>query len=401
MNTAPLPPLRLHRNWLCDREAPYGAAQRAVIDTATRKHALDTISAWPGYAPTPLVELPALARKLGVGRIRLKHEGKRFTLKSFKALGGAYGVMRILERETGAAVDAIMAGKVGDKVAGVTVCCATDGNHGSAVAWGAQLAGARCVIYLHAHVSPGREAAIAAYGAEIVRVPGTYDDSVRQAAQDAAANGWIVVSDTSWPGYEEIPAWVKQGYTVIMAEAMEQLGTDRPSHLFVQAGVGGLAAAAIAPLWEDWGAERPLCTVVEPHEADCVYQSAVQGGLAEGLGSLDTVMACLSAGEASPLAWQILATGADAFVTINDAFATRAMAMLAWGSGNDPRLVVGESGSSGVAALIAVSENPAARRALELGADADVLLIASEGATDPAIYADIVGKTPEEVGESL
>ena len=112
MNTAALPPLRLHRNWLCDRNAPYGAAQRAVIDTATRKRALDTISAWPGYVPTPLVELPSMARKLGVGRIRLKHEGRRFTLKSFKALGGAYGVMRILERETGAAIDDIMAGNV-------------------------------------------------------------------------------------------------------------------------------------------------------------------------------------------------------------------------------------------------------------------------------------------------
>lgn len=401
MNKTALPPLRLHRNWLCDRQAPYGAAQRAVIDRSSRKAALETISAWPGYAPTPLVELPGLAAALGVGRIRIKHEGKRFTLKSFKALGGAYGVMRILERETGAEISDIMAGKVADKVAGVTVCCATDGNHGRAVAWGAQLAGARCVIYLHAHVSQGREDAIAAYGAEIVRVTGSYDDSVRQAAEDAADKGWIVVSDTSWPGYEEIPAWVKQGYTVILAEAMEQLGEDRPSHLFVQAGVGGLAAAAIGPLWEDWGARRPLCTVVEPHEADCVYQSAVQGGLAQGLGSLETVMACLSAGEASPLAWQILQCGADAFVTIDDSFATRAMAMLAWGTGKDPRLVVGESGASGVAALIAVSENPAARRALELGAEADVLLIASEGATDPEIYTQIVGKRPEEVGEDL
>ena len=401
MDKAQMPPLRLHTNWLCDRDAPYGAAQRAVIDTESRKAALETIAAWPGYAPTPLVDLPGLARTLGVGRIRLKHEGRRFTLKSFKALGGAYGVMRILQRETGAAIPEIMAGRVRERVAGVTVCCATDGNHGRAVAWGAQLAGARCVIYLHAHVSQGREDAIAAYGAEIVRVPGSYDDSVRQAAEDAATNGWIVVSDTSWPGYEEIPAWVKQGYTVIMAEAMAQLGSDRPSHLFVQAGVGGLAAAAIAPLWEDWGPKRPLCTVVEPHEADCVYQSAVQGGLANGLGSLETVMACLSAGEASPLAWQILQTGADAFLTMDDAFATRAMAMLAWGSGEDPRLVVGESGSSGVAALIAVSENPSARRALALGPDADVLLIASEGATDPEIYTRIVGKTPEEVGENL
>ena len=401
MNAPALPPLRLHRNWLCDRDASYGPAQKQVIDRTTRKAAHDTIAAWPGYAPTPLVELPGQARKLGVGRIRLKHEGKRFTLRSFKALGGAYGVMRILERETGAVIDDIMAGKVKDRVANVTVCCATDGNHGRAVAWGAQLAGARCVIYLHAHVSQGREDAIAAYGAEIVRVTGSYDDSVRQAAEDAKANGWIVVSDTSWPGYEEIPAWVKQGYTVIMAEAMEQMGDERPSHLFVQAGVGGLAAAAIAPLWEDWGKDRPLSVVVEPHEADCVYQSAVQGRLAEGLGSLDTVMACLSAGEASPLAWQILATGADAFVTIEDSFANRAMRLLAEGSGNDPRLVVGESGASGVAALIAACENAAARRALGLGPDADVLLIASEGATDPAIYAEIVGKMPEEVGETL
>lgn len=402
MDKLPLPPLRLHQNWQCDRAAPYGPAQTAVIDRTSRRAAIDTISAWPGYTPTPLVELPGLARRLGIGRLRLKHEGRRFTLRSFKALGGAYGVMRILERDTGVAIPKIIAGKARDRVAGVTVCCATDGNHGRAVAWGAQLAGARCVIYLHAHVSQGREDAIAAYGAEIVRVTGSYDDSVRQAAADAEKNGWIVVSDTSWPGYEEIPAWVKQGYTVFMAEAMEQLGADRPSHLFVQAGVGGLAAAAIAPLWEDWGAQRPFCTVVEPHESDCCYQSAVQGRMTEGLGSLDTVMACLSAGEASPLAWQILGTGADAFVTIEDGFAPRAMRLLADGTGNDARVVAGESGSSGLAALIAVSEGPRARHALgDLGASSDVLLIVSEGATDPAIYREIVGRSHEEVGESL
>lgn len=398
-NTASKPALRLHMNWQCDRGASYGPDQKAVIDLESRQMARETIASWPGYAPTPLIELPHLAAKLGIKRLRLKHESKRFTLKSFKALGGAYGVMRILQRETGAAIADIMAGKVKDAVAGVTVCCATDGNHGRAVAWGAQLAGARCVIYLHAHVSQGREDAIAAYGAEIARVSGSYDDSVRQAAEDAKANGWIVVSDTSWPGYEEIPAWVKQGYTVIMGEAMEQMGDERPSHLFVQAGVGGLACAAIGPLWQDWGAERPICTVVEPHEADCLYQSAVQGGMAQGLGSLDTVMACLSAGEASPLAWAILQTGADAFITIDDHFARDAMRLLADGSGDAP-LVVGESGSAGLAGLMAVAENALARKATHLGKDADVLLIASEGATDPSIYREIVGKTPEEVGEA-
>lgn len=397
--TSPKPALRLHMNWRCDRNAAYGPAQQAVIDHDSRTLAHETIASWPGYTPTPLIELPHLASKLGIKRLRMKHESKRFSLKSFKALGGAYGVMRILQRETGASIPDIMAGKVKDDVAGVTVCCATDGNHGRAVAWGAQLAGARCVIYLHAHVSQGREDAIAAYGAEIARVSGSYDDSVRQAAEDSKKNGWIVVSDTSWPGYEEIPAWVKQGYTVIMGEAMEQLGEDRPSHLFVQAGVGGLACAAIGPVWQDWGAERPFCTVVEPHEADCLYQSAVQGGMAQGLGSLDTVMACLSAGEASPLAWAILEEGADAFITIDDHFARDAMCTLADGNGNTP-LVVGESGSAGLAGLMAVVEDPRAARAIGLGPDSDVLLIASEGATDPAIYTEIVGKTPEEVGDA-
>jgi diaminopropionate ammonia-lyase len=397
--TSPELALRLHMNWRCDRDAAYGPAQQAVIDHDSRGQARETIGAWPGYVPTPLIELPNLARKLGIKRLRIKHESKRFTLNSFKALGGAYGVMRILQRETGASITDVMAGRVKDDVAGVTVCCATDGNHGRAVAWGAQLAGARCVIYLHAHVSQGREDAIAAYGAEIARVSGSYDDSVRQAAEDAKIKGWIVVSDTSWPGYEEIPAWVKQGYTVVMGEAMEQLGEDRPSHLFVQAGVGGLACAAIAPVWQDWGSERPFCIVVEPHEADCLYQSAVQGGMAKGLGSLDTVMACLSAGEASPLAWAILQEGADAFITIDDHFARDAMCTLADGNGDAP-LVVGESGSAGLAGLMAVVEDPRAKLAAGLGPDADVLLIASEGATDPGIYTEIVGKTPEEVGDA-
>ena len=278
----------------------------------------------------------------------------------------------------------------------VTVCCATDGNHGRAVAWGARCAGARCVIYLHRHVSQGREDAIAAYGAEIVRVEGVYDDSVRRAAADARARGWTVVSDTAWPGYEDIPRWVMQGYTVIMAEVAEQLEGLRPSHMFVQAGVGGLAAAAIAPLWEDQGGERPYCVVVEPHAADCVYQSAVQGRLARGKGSLETVMACLSAGEVSPLAWTVLETGADAFITVADRFCPQAMRAFA---DTDTPLVVGESGCAGLAGVMAVLDDADAAGAMGLDRSADVLLIASEGATDPAIYAGIVGRTPDEVGE--
>jgi diaminopropionate ammonia-lyase len=384
-----LPPVRLHMNPRFDRAEPYGARQRDVMSRADRERALATIRAWSGYRPTPLIDLPGLARTCGLGRVRLKHEGKRFHLRSFKALGGAYAVQRLIA-ERGEAAKATL-----------TVCCATDGNHGKAVAWGAQQAGIRCVIYLHAHVSQGREDAIAAFGAEIRRVDGTYDDSVRQAARDAETHGWTVISDTSWDGYATIPAWVMQGYTVMIAEIIDQLGGDKPSHLFVQGGVGGLPAAVVAPFWDDWGADRPLPVVVEPHAADCLYQSAVAGRLTEAEGNLDTVMACLSAGEASPLAWQVLDHGAAAFMSMEDRFAVDAMIALAAGTSGDPPLVVGESGSAGVAALMALTDRDGMRGQLGLDESANVLVIASEGATDPDIYRKVVGRTPEAVGERV
>lgn len=387
--------IRLHLNDPQMRQRAYGEPQARVLSRATRGAARQAIAGWPDYGPTPLVDLPGLASRLGIGGLRIKYEGHRFGLGSFKALGGAYGVLRVLARETGRTMDDIMAGRARGAVAGVTVCCATDGNHGRAVAWGAGLAGARSVIYLHEHVSQGREDAIAAYGADIVRVEGTYDDSVLKAAEDAGSRGWIVLSDTSWPGYEDIPSWVMQGYTVIMDEAMEQMAGRRPSHVFIQAGVGGLAAAVAGPMWEDWGSARPLTVVVEPHEADCVYQSAVHGCPTGGSGSLDTVMACLSAGTMSPLAWDILECGADAFVTIADRYSPQAMVMLA----NDAisPLVVGESGAAGLAGLLAALEESDVGQALGLNRASDVLLVASEGATDPEIYTRIVGRRPGEV----
>jgi diaminopropionate ammonia-lyase len=190
-----------------------------------------------------------------------------------------------------------------------------------------------------------------------------------------------------------------QGYTVMVAEIMDQLGPDKPSHVFVQGGVGGLPAAVVAPLWDDWGKDRPRPIVVEPHAADCLYQSAVAGRLAEATGDLDTVMACLSAGEASPLAWRILDHGAAAFMSMRDGFVLQAMTGLAAGFDGDAPLVVGESGSADVAALLALKDDGGLRAQLGLDETARVLVIASEGATDPDIYRDIVGRTPEAVGE--
>ena len=300
----------LFRNPRAARGAAYGPAEREVLSRAGCAAATREVSSWPGYAPTPLVELPGLAAAAGVGAIWYKDESGRFGLGSFKALGGAYGVFRVLAGEIArregvgrpGSAD-LIEGRYRDLTRAITVVCATDGNHGRAVAWGAGMFGCRSVVYLHAKVSEGRGAAIARHGATVVRVAGTYDDSVRQAAADAARNGWFVVSDTSYQGYLEVPRDVMQGYTVLVDEAMRQLPAGaRPSHAFVQAGVGGLAAAVCAHLWECWGRHRPRLVVVEPDNAACVYRSAVHGRPTVVEGDLETVMACLSAGEASVLA---------------------------------------------------------------------------------------------------
>ncbi len=248
---------------------PYGARQAAVLNAGGHARALAEISNWPGYARTPLVSLDGLAARAGLARVWYKDESGRFGLGSFKALGGAYAVFRLLAaeitRRTGVAeVSAtdVAAGRYRDLVAGLTVTCATDGNHGRAVARGARMFGCECVIYIHATVSAGRRDAIVALGAETVRTSGNYDDSVRRCAADARTQGRFVVSDTSYEDYMDVPRDVMQGYTVMVAEALAQLpAMERPSHVFVQGGVGGLAAAVCAQIWESWGIDRPRFVV--------------------------------------------------------------------------------------------------------------------------------------------
>ncbi|BBK34177.1 diaminopropionate ammonia-lyase [Stella humosa] len=378
------------------RDAPYGADQRAVLNENAFAEAQGEIARWPGYAPTPLVGLPGLARDLGLDAIWYKDESGRFGLGSFKALGGAYAVFRLLAREiaarTGETVGAadLVAGRHRDLVAGLTVTCATDGNHGRSVAWGARTFGCRCVIYIHETVSEGRRQAIADFGAEVVRTPGNYDDSVRRAADDAARNGWFVVSDTSYPGYVDVPRDVMQGYAVMADEALAQLPAGTlPTHIFVQAGVGGLAAAICGHFWERLGADRPRFVVVEPEKAACLYASAEAGRPTVFPGALDTIMAGLACGEVSLIAWQVLDTGADAFMTIPDDAAIAAMRELAAGA---PPVVAGESGVGGLAGLMAAMGDADSRRRLGLDAGSRVLLFGSEGDTDPTLYAELVGR---------
>jgi diaminopropionate ammonia-lyase len=382
---------------------PYGAHRSILLSAPALAQAREVITAWPGYAVTPLCSLPGLARDAGVASIHYKDEGSRFGLGSFKALGGAYAVARLLCRELGERLGRSVspAQLQGDPVlrqagAGITVTCATDGNHGRSVAWGAQMLGCRCVIYIHATVSEGRKDAIARYGAEVVRTAGNYDDAVQQADRDARANGWFVISDTSYPGYMDIPRDVMQGYQLMVDEAVSAL-PQWPTHVFVQAGVGGFAAAVCAWFWERNTAERPVFVVVEPERADCLLQSARAGEVVAVKGDLDTLMAGLACGEVSLLAWDVLATGANAFCTIPDAAAVEAMRLLASPDGANPVIVAGESAVAGLAAAMLVAQDPAARASLGLGPDSRVLLFGSEGDTDPALYAQLVGRSAAQV----
>lgn len=398
----------LTRNFSGNRGAAFPEHLLAIQSHAAHRLAAAEISMWPGFAKTPMHSLPALAQAHGFASIHYKDESSRFGLGSFKALGGAYAVFRLLQRQvaarTGLTPDQVssadlLSGRYAELVRDVTVICATDGNHGRSVAWGASLFGCACVIYIHALVSEGLRAAIASYGAEVVRTSGNYDDSVRQAQADAERLGHFVVSDTSYPGYQNVPRDVMQGYSVMAAEALAQI-PQMPTHVFVQGGVGGLAAAVLAYLWEEMQDERPVFVVVEPERADCLRRSAEAGRPVPVEGDLDTIMAGLACGEVSEIAWAILEAGADAFMAIDDAQAVAMMRRLAAPLSGDPPIVAGESAVAGLAGALAAQRDPTMAAALNLGPQSRLLVFGTEGATDPELYQRIVGRSAAAVASA-
>jgi diaminopropionate ammonia-lyase len=387
-----------------DPQAEYPHPLRKILSHELCETARDVICGWNGYEPTALQSLQCLAEKIGVAQIHYKDEGSRFGLGSFKALGGAYAVLRLLALEipkhTGStASDAeIGSGRSADAVKDITIVTATDGNHGRSVAWACGLFGCRCVIYIHAEVSKGRAQAMEALGADVIRIDGNYDESVHRAAADAAANGWHVVSDTSYEGYTEVPRQVMAGYTVMTTEIAQQMPDDFFfTHVFVQGGVGGLAGAICAHNWQVMGIRRPRFIIVEPDRADCLFQSAKNGAPTEVSIAEETVMAGLSCGEVSRLSWEILRIGADDFLTISDNLVAPTMRLLAGGVGDDKPIVAGESAVAGLAALIAIRSNALLSDELGINGDSRILVFGTEGATDVDIYESIVGRTPEDV----
>ena len=385
------------RNERSNPGSTYTDAMQKIVGLKRSQLALAEISSWPGYRESPLHLLPGFSARCNVRQVYYKDESVRFGLKSFKALGGAYGVARQLIREIRDAtgdtptMDELFRKKYSDIVSEITVATATDGNHGRSVAWGAQLFGCACVLYIHADVSVSREKSMADLGADVIRVSGNYDDSVREVAAAAAKSDWIVISDNSYPGYLEIPKDVMAGYTVMLSETVDQLDGKIPTHVFIQGGCGGLAASVCGYFWERWGEQRPRLIIVEPEQANCLQRSAMAGKMIVVDGKLETLMAGLACGEVSLLAWEILKTGADDFVTLPERMVATSMRMLAQGEGKDPSIEAGESAVAGVGVLRSLSVDLEARKALGITAESSVLLFGTEGATDAELYKKLIG----------
>jgi diaminopropionate ammonia-lyase len=356
----------------------------------------------PGYRMSPLKSLSSLAAKLGLGGIWVKDESARLDLQSFKVLGGSYAIYKLLQKRLGMEGEELsfadlIDGPLREKLGDITFAAATDGNHGRGVAWSASQMGFKSVIYVHKLTSQGRIQAIEQSGARVVVVDGNYDEVVRQVDQDAQRNDWEVVSDTSWEGYEDIPKWVMQGYTTMFSEAQEQLaaqGLSQPTHIFVQAGVGSLAAATIGFYHNLFGDSIQTC-VIEPTKAACLYRSvqAEDGQPHNVEGDLDTIMAGLACGEPNPIAWEILKDRADYFAICPDFVAAMGMRVYGVPLQGDPVVISGESGAVTLGALIYIMQHAtgrAFREQLGLGPESQVLLINTEGNTSPDDFRYVV-----------
>jgi len=380
-------------NEQADAKLVYGPQRQAVLSLKKAEHAFETITSWPNYQASDLHLLESMAKEANIAQIYYKDESTRFGLKSFKALGGAYAVTRFLQEHLSLlngkepSMSDLLSGHYKEQLKDVVVSCATDGNHGRSVAWGAQMFGCQCIIYIHRDVSVGRQSAMEAYAAKVIRITGNYDESVRQAAVDAKKYDRAIISDTSYEGYTKVPANVALGYTVMLSETVTQLNGQIPTHVFIQAGVGGLAAAVCGYFWDLWGDKRPRFVVVEPEAANCLQESAKAGELQVVEGDLDTLMAGLACGEVSHIAWEILDKGADDFITLSEDSVAPCMRAL---EQHTPSIEAGESAVAGLAACIVGAQNAKWRLALGLDEHSKVLVLGTEGATDPELYQELV-----------
>lgn len=388
--------------WTLNRIPGSDDARLSHMSLAEMEKAGSFHKSFPQYEETPLTPLPGLAGYLGLKKLYVKDESYRFGLNAFKVLGGSYAIARHIAKELDRDIseisyDVLTSKELREEFGQATFFTATDGNHGRGVAWAANKLGQKCVVRMPKGTTRTRLENIAKENAAVTIENLNYDDCVRMAAKEAeATKRGIMVQDTAWEGYEEIPTWIMQGYGTLALEADRQLLEDksRPTHIFIQAGVGSLAGAVIGYFANRFKENPPVMVVVEAGAADCLYRSALQadGGRVNVTGDMLTIMAGLACGEANTVSWDILRNHADAFVSCPDWVSANGTRIYGAPIGDDKRVISGESGSVTLGLVHALMTNPdyqELKEALKLNENSEVLLVSSEGDTDPDRYREI------------
>ena len=332
------------------------------------------ISDWEGYSPTPLIELNKLSKELNLNRIFYKDESKRFDLKSFKALGGAYAVEKVSK---------------GNK--DIVVATATAGNHGRSVAWGARRLGLECKIFISEFVSDARGKAMADLGADVVKVKGNYEKSLIECIKQSTENNWQIVQDVAWKDYMIVPKFTMAGYTVMMKEIFDQINQNEISHIILQAGVGGMAGAMIAGIAR-YLKNIPKTIVVEPDSAACVLESIRSGKIKKIDIKKESLMGGMSCGEVSLVPWEILKNSIKYCISLPDDDVAKTMKFLGNGNFSDDRIIAGENSAPGVISLITSCEDDNIKEKMQLNKDSNVLLIGCEGNTDKEMYQKLINQ---------
>ena len=346
-----------------------------ILDSLSKKDIDDaylSISNWKGYSPTPLIELNKLSKELNLNKIFYKDENKRFDLKSFKALGGAYAVEKVSK---------------GNKE--IVVATATAGNHGRSVAWGAKRLGLKCKIFISEFVSDARGQAMADLGADVVKVKGNYEKSLIECIKQSTENNWQIVQDVAWKDYMIVPKFTMAGYTVMMKEIVAQINQNRISHIILQAGVGGMAGAMIAGVAR-YLENIPITIVVEPDSAACVMESIRAGKIKKIDIKRESLMGGMSCGEVSLVPWEILKNSVKYCISLPDDDIAKTMKLLGNGSFSEEKIIAGENSAPGVISLITSCEDEKIKEKLQLNKDSNVLLIGCEGDTDKAMYQKLI-----------
>ena len=358
-----------NKNFLFDKNKILDSLSKKDIDDA-----YSSISSWKGYSPTPLIELNKLSTELNLNKIFYKDESKRFDLKSFKALGGAYAVEKVSE---------------GNK--NIIVATATAGNHGRSVAWGAKRLGLKCKIFISEFVSDARGQAMSDLGADVIKVKGNYEKSLFECIKQSTINNWQIVQDVAWKNYMVVPKFTMAGYTVMMKEIVSQINQNKISHIILQAGVGGMAAAMIAGIAR-YLENVPITIVVEPDSAACVLESIKTGKIEKIDIKRESLMGGMSCGEVSLVPWEILKNSVRYCISLPDDDISKTMKLLGNASFSDEKIIAGENSAPGVISLITSCEDEKTREKLRLDKDSNILLIGCEGDTDQAMYQKLINQ---------